>query len=405
MTTLNRYREIRARSLMLTEPLTAEDQVVQSMPDASPTKWHLAHTTWFFETFVFPKIGLSPVSPPLYREVFNSYYEGVGPQFSRAHRGTLSRPGVEEVRGYRTKVDACIERALEEGIAPELERLVELGLHHEEQHQELLITDIKHALCMNPLAPIYRASPVPKTSVHPRAPFRFDEGMHAIGLPIDHSGFCFDNETPEHQTFVPAFELSSKLVTNAEWLAFMRDGGYSKANLWLSDGWAWVNANSVKAPLYWHRGKSGYEVRTLHGVIAPEEDAPVTHISFFEADAFARWAGKRLPTEFEWEVAARANPQRELAQLLDSMPGYLHPRETGSIFGTGWQWTSSAYLPYPKYTPLPGSLGEYNGKFMNAQRVLRGGSLATPRDHVRPTYRNFFQPEKRWQFTALRLAN
>ena len=406
---LERYAAVRRQTMALVEPLTIEDLVVQSMPDASPAKWHLAHTTWFFDTFVAGPGG-QPVGSDAYRHLFNSYYNTVGSPFPRPRRGTLSRPTADEVMEYRRRVDDAVPLAVEgaKGDArAELLRTLEIGLHHEQQHQELLLTDIKHALGSNPLRPAYDAElPAPVAEASPLAMVGFEGGVKEIGH--DGEAFAYDNERPRHRVFVDDFAIGSRLVTNAEYRAFIEDGGYDSPALWLDEGWAWVQADGIEAPLYWERVDGTFRVYTLGGVRALAPHAPVCHVSFFEADAYARWASRRLPTEAEWEVAAAAAGDESRGTLLDDGP--LHPVGRAAegavthLWGEVWQHTASAYRPYPGFTPLPGALGEYNGKFMSGQMVLRGASCATPASHVRRTYRNFFQPDKRWQFTGFRLA-
>jgi ergothioneine biosynthesis protein EgtB len=395
-----RFREVRALTLHLCEPLEVEDYVVQSMPDASPARWHLAHTTWFFETFVLS--GQAPFHPD-YRFLFNSYYNAVGDRWERAARGALSRPTVREVMDYRRAVDKRVLDLFSTPAAEPLFSVVELGLHHEQQHQELLLTDLKHAFGLNPLRPAYRPAPPPQP-VAP-APLTWTEYPAEVRF-IGHGGteFAFDNERPRHRVHVGAFRLSGRLATCAEYLAFMNDGGYARPELWLSDGWAACGRHGWQAPLYWEKREGQWWLMTLHGLRPVDPAEPVCHISHYEADAFARWSGARLPTEAEWEVAAEGRPVR--GRFLD--PGRLHPAPAGAddsqLFGDAWEWTASAYSAYPGYRPPPGALGEYNGKFMCNQLVLRGGSCVTPPGHVRPTYRNFFGPEARWQFTGVRLA-
>jgi ergothioneine biosynthesis protein EgtB len=379
-----RYRDVRARTLALTAPLSAEDCALQSMPDASPAKWHLAHTTWFFETFVAaPHDAAYRPFDPAFRMLFNSYYNGIGEQYPRPERGLLSRPSLASVHAYRKHVDRamaeCCERAAHDR---RLAALIELGLNHEEQHQELILTDILHLLSRNPLAPaVYPAA----ERTQPPAPLEWI--AHPAGIAhIGHAGdgFAFDNETPRHRAWLEAFELASRPVTNGEFIAFIEDGGYRRPELWLSLGWDTVTSRGWTAPLYWQRDDSGFRAFTLHGTVDIEPDAPLEHISLFEADAYARWAGARLPTEFEWETAM-ASPNA--------------PRH-----GDVWEWTSSSYAPYPGYHAPAGAVGEYNGKFMCNQYVLRGSSVATPRGHARVTYRNFFPADARWQWTGVRLA-
>ena len=399
------YRQVRRTTESLAAPLSAEDQLVQSMPDASPVKWHLAHTSWFFDTFVLD--GLEG-EPPVRAEralLFNSYYEAVGPRVARSRRGLLSRPSLDEVQAYRREVDARMARWLEGGRLPAARaRLVELGLAHEQQHQELILTDVKHALHANPMAPAYletaRDAPA---AAHPVGWRRHEERIAWIGQ--DGAGFSFDNERPRHRVLVAGFELATRLVTAGEYLEFIRDGGYRAPSLWLSDGWAEVQASGWTAPLYWSEENGGFSLFTLGGRRPLDPVEPVCHLSYYEADAYAHWAGARLPTEFEWEVAA-AEPSAKGA-FLES--GALHPRAAAAagpaqMIGDAWEWTASAYAPYPGFRPEEGAAGEYNGKFMSGQMVLRGGSCATPRSHIRTTYRNFFPPAARWQFSGLRLA-
>ena len=409
---LEEISEVRRGSMALAEPLTPEDMMVQSCPEASPAKWHLAHTTWFFETFLLREFlpGYRAFHPD-FLWLFNSYYNSVSDQPAKQLRASFSRPGIDAILDYRAHVDAGLEMLFRGEPSEEARRRLVLGLHHEQQHGELLLTDIKHALWSNPLRPAYRTSPLPisPAGLGSQGWVCLDEGLYAVG----HEGenFCFDNEEPRHRVWLDAFELAERPVSNAEYLQFMEDDGYRRADLWLSEGWDTVRREGWEAPLYWHRkeGVPEWTLFTLHGdaPLANLLAAPVCHISYFEAEAFARWAGMKLPTEVEWEIAAEAvAPQRE--DLLEG--GVLHPRYAAGdgalrqIFGGVWEWTSSAYLGYPGYAALPGALGEYNGKFMCNQMVLRGGSVATPLSHIRPTYRNFFAPSTRWQFSGLRLA-
>jgi ergothioneine biosynthesis protein EgtB len=411
-----RFSEVRATTRALAEPLTAEDCALQSMPDASPVKWHLAHTTWFFETFLLaPHLPGHRPFHPQFRVLFNSYYNGVGDKHPRPERGMLSRPGLDDVLAYRAAVDEEMNTLLARRD-PALAPLIELGIQHEQQHQELILTDVKHLLSRNPLHPEYR-KPWPLTTVHAgrRTWIPHAERLREIGHRGD--GFAFDNEQPRHRVFVPAFELASHPVTNGDWLGFIADGAYRRPELWLSLGWDAVQANGWQAPLYWIPQESGWRTFTLHGLADPDPRAPVCHVSHFEADAFARWAGARLPTEFEWETAAAAvveahpAPTAHDGNFLES--GVFHPLapraaatagEPAQLFGDVWEWTQSAYAAYPGFRTAPGALGEYNGKFMCGQYVLRGGSCATPASHIRATYRNFFPPDARWQFSGLRLA-
>ena len=407
-----RYRAVRAASLALAEPLSAEDCALQSMPDASPTKWHLAHTSWYFETF-----ALEPGLPgyrsfePEFRVLFNSYYNAVGPQHARPQRGLLTRPSLAEVLAYREHVDAHMLALLSESARARdaaLREIALLGTHHEQQHQELMLTDLKHLFAQNPLAPVYR-----ETATRSAAPAD-TAGAHFVAFPggvreVGHAGggFAFDNEGPRHRVYLEPFALASRPVTNRDYLAFIDAGGYRSPDAWLSDGWAAVQRHGWEAPLYWQRRGDAWWTFTLGGARELGLDEPVAHVSFYEADAFARWAGARLPTEMEWESAAA--DAANAGNFAES--GALHPRpapEQGAglaqLFGDVWEWTRSAYAPYPGYAPPAGALGEYNGKFMANQIVLRGGSCATPADHIRASYRNFFYPDARWQFSGIRLA-
>lgn len=402
-----RLRQTRACSLDLARPLSDEDQVVQAMDDASPTKWHLAHTTWFFEAFVLSRFlpGYARFDEN-FEYCFNSYYEAVGPRHPRPFRGLLTRPSCAEVRAYRTYVDEALERLFEQGPDQDAAGLIELGINHEQQHQELLLTDILALFASQPLKPAYRDAPsgTPAGAISPMDFTAFDGGIVEIGH--DGDGFSYDNEGPRHEQLIRPFKLANRCVTNAEWIAFIEDGGYEAPALWLADGWNTINAESWRGPLYCEKGDDGYRQMSLAGLRALEPAAPVTHVSFFEADAFARWAGYRLPTEFEWEHASTRTS--ETGRTLGA--GHLRPMPScggdglTQMFGDVWEWTASAYLPYPGYRPAPGAVGEYNGKFMCNQFVLRGGSCATPDGHIRRTYRNFFYPHQRWQFTGLRLA-
>ena len=390
-----RYRAARALSAALAAPLSEADATLQSMEDASPAKWHLAHTTWFFETFLLrDHLPGYTRFDARFAFLFNSYYEAEGARIARFSRGMLSRPTLVQVADWRAHVDAAMEPLLGD---PALAPLIELGLAHEAQHQELLVTDIKHALFQNPLGPAYVEEPIYPASL-PAAQTWTDHPGGIARVGHDASGFAFDNEGPAHRVLIEPFALADRLVTNAEWAAFIADGGYAKPALWLADGWAWVQREGVTAPLYWHEG----EAFTLAGWQPRDPAAPVTHISYYEADAFAAWAGARLPTEFEWEVAAQGADSGSGTQL--DAAGPIAPRGGEGLFGDCWQWTRSAYLPYPRFKPAAGAVGEYNGKFMSGQFVLRGASCATPRGTARASYRNFFYPHQRWQFTGLRLA-
>jgi ergothioneine biosynthesis protein EgtB len=386
---LDAFRSVRAETERRAASLGAEDQMVQSMPDASPTKWHRAHTTWFFEQFLLvPQLSPYQVFDPDFAYLFNSYYVAAGPRHARPHRGLITRPDLARVCEYRAYVDAAVERLILTVADVKLRetlKILEIGLHHEQQHQELLLTDILHAFAQNPIAPSYDGDWRPPVSGEPSRAFaELSRGIHTIGFSGD--GFSFDNEGPPHRLFLEPVRIARSLVTNAQWLEFMADGGYAAPSLWLSDGWATVAAEGWSAPLYWGKRDGIWCSLTLAGLKPVEPSAPVTHVSYYEADAFARWAGKDLPAEAEWEVAARAN-------LLDD------------AFGVVWQWTRSAYAPYPGYRATSDALGEYNGKFMVNQMVLRGSSHATPAGHSRPSYRNFFYPTARWQFSGVRLAD
>jgi ergothioneine biosynthesis protein EgtB len=402
-----RYRAIRSATERLAAPLSPEDCAIQSMPDASPVKWHLGHTSWFFETFVLaPHLPDYALYEPAFRVIFNSYYNAVGDKHPRPQRGLLSRPSLDAVRGYRAHVDSAMVRLLADPQrAGNLWSLIELGLNHEQQHQELILTDLKHMLSCNPLLPVYLAAGDTARSPQPAIEWiEFDEALAEIGH--DGAGFAFDNETPRHREFIAAHALASRPVTNGEYLDFIADHGYRRPELWLSEGWDWVNANGISAPLYWDAFEGEPRRFTLHGVRPLVLEAPVCHVSLFEADAYARWAGARLPTEGEWEsAAARAPIEGHFAG-----DGHYEPRPglgltpIDQLFGDVWEWTQSAYAPYPGFRPAAGAIGEYNGKFMCNQYVLRGGSCATPRSHIRASYRNFFPASARWQFSGFRLA-
>ncbi len=402
----SRYRAVRETTLALAQPLSAEDQMVQSGTETSPTKWHLAHTTWFFETFLLlPHARGYRAFNEQYTYLFNSYYKQLEGHPLRTLRGTFSRPSLSEVLEYRRHVDGAMEEFVEEASAEQRE-LIELGLNHEQQHQELIVTDIKHAFWMNPLRPAYREGVAASGGEAPRMRWtEFSGGDYEIG----HAGpdFAFDNEEPQHRVHLPAFRLASRLVTNAEYLEFIADGGYARPELWLSDGWDQFNANSWRAPLYWEQREGKWQVFTCTGMRALEPNEPVCHVSFYEADAYARWAKARLATEAEWEIAAATVPID--GNFLESERLHVAPARDGAglqqMFGDAWEWTASPYVAYPGYRAAAGALGEYNGKFMCNQLVLRGGSCVTPRNHIRATYRNFFPPQARWQFMGIRLAN
>ena len=406
----DQYQRVRQASELLCATLEPEDYVIQTMPEMSPTKWHLAHTSWFFETFVIKThaAGYRPLNPQ-YAFLFNSYYNAAGKMHFRPHRGLISRPTVKDTFNYRKHVDAAVLRLLREageGKFEELEPLIALGLNHEQQHQELMLTDIKHVFWMNPLRPAFSADQLPRAAAAAACQWHdCPGGLAEIGH--EGAGFCFDNERPRHQVFVNPFALGTKLVSNREYLAFMEDGGYGRAELWLSLGWTAVNDHGWHSPFYWEKRDGRWWMMTLAGMRPVQGSEPVCHLSYFEADAYARWAGARLPTEAEWEVCASPAPLE--GQFVES--GHFHPAPAAGaadvleqMFGTLWQWTQSAYSPYPGYRAAAGALGEYNGKFMCNQYVLRGASCATPRSHARRTYRNFFPPDARWQFMGLRLA-
>lgn len=445
------YQQIRRATEQLSAPLSEADCAVQSMPDASPTKWHLAHTSWFFETFVLEResAAYQPFHPQ-FRVLFNSYYQSVGEQYARPQRGLLTRPALREVLDYRAHVDAQMQKLLNQPdrLTHELSAIIELGLQHEQQHQELILTDIKHLFSLNPLRPVYRAASEPESATSPALRWqRYDEGLYDIGHAGD--GFAFDNELPRHRVFLNSFELAARAVTNREYLAFINDGGYERPEWWLSGGWLAVQEYGWRAPLYWQHEGDAWFTHTLTGWRAVNPDEPVTHISYYEADAYARWADDRLPTEFEWEVAANEAAQAATAGETDSPQSAQRPQRdsTGSViavssvtdfsapgnvaqnyngnfvesgrlhpapadaastlaqmFGDVWEWTRSPYSPYPGFHAAAGALGEYNGKFMCNQMVLRGGSCVTPASHIRATWRNFFPPQARWQFSGLRLA-
>jgi ergothioneine biosynthesis protein EgtB len=403
-----RFHDVRRFTERLAAPLSAEDQTVQTMPDVSPTKWHRAHTTWFFETFVLGRhrSGYEAVDPA-YAFLFNSYYEGVGPRHARPQRGLLTRPGIAEIADYRRRVDAAMDAFLDDEPADDVAWLIELGVNHEQQHQELLLMDIKHVLATSPLRPAYadgdqRAGAGRLASGGDRSPGWIEHPGGIVRVGHDGEGFAFDNEGPRHDVLLQPFALRAALVTAGDWLEFIEAGGYHEAGLWMSDGWATVQSEEWRAPAYWARGDDGWSVQTLTGPRPVDPSEPVVHVSWYEADAFARWAGCRLPSEAEWEATVASLPSDD---SLGADSWGLHPRAGGGQWcGEVWQWTSSAYAPYPGFRPAAGAVGEYNGKFMVNQQVLRGGACVTPPGHTRSTYRNFFYPASRWAFSGLRLA-
>ena len=398
---LDRFLSVRRQTEALAEPLSAEDQTVQSMPDASPTKWHLAHTTWFFETFLLkPQLAGYRAFDPAYEYLFNSYYEAVGPRHPRPQRGMITRPGVDAVLAYRRHVSEAMVPLIAQSNATDL---IELGLHHEQQHQELILMDIKHALSLNPLFPAYAPERVPATTGVPLGWLEFEGGLVGMGHAgaASGGGFAFDNEGPRHRIWVDPFALATRLVTCGEYEAFIADGGYRRPEFWLSAGWDCVKQRGWDAPLYWHEDG----IFTLAGLRPRRAEEPVCHVSFYEAAAYAKWAGKRLPREAEWEIAA-GDVALDGNMLED---GLLQPAPAAGggltqMIGDVWEWTASPYVAYPGFREPAGAIGEYNGKFMANQMVLRGGCAATPRDHIRSTYRNFFPPDARWMFGGIRLA-
>jgi ergothioneine biosynthesis protein EgtB len=416
-----RYAQARRQTMRLAEPLSEADCQVQSMPDASPTKWHLAHVTWFFETFVLARF--EPHFKPFhaaFKVLFNSYYHGVGDQHPRAQRGLVTRPGLAEVKAYRAAVDERMAALLNQPLSAEAATLVELGLQHEQQHQELILTDLKHLLWHNPLAPVYRSNwPLAPVARVPAGWVSFEGSLVEIGH--TGAGFGFDNEFPRHRCHLAPYALGNRLVTHGEWLEFVADGGYREPRWWLSAGWDWLRQQRIESPLYWRacdEGTQGWRSFTLHGQVALDPHTPVVHVSLYEADAYARWRGAeqglplRLPSEAEWEHAAQQHAPATLARGNFVESGALHPMPVPAalpgvpmqLFGDVWEWTHSSYQGYPGFKPWAGAVGEYNGKFMVNQYVLRGGSCATPRDHIRASYRNFFPADARWQFSGVRLA-
>jgi ergothioneine biosynthesis protein EgtB len=413
-----RYRAVRRNSEVLVEPLESDDYLLQAAPFVSPAKWHLAHVSWFFETFLTgPFLSGYQTFQPQFAYLFNSYYNAVGPQFPRPQRGLLSRPTVEEVMRYRRYVDQAMDELLAtagDAIWRQVAARTLLGCAHEEQHQELLLTDLKYNLALNPLAPAYRADLAPRTASS--TVLRWQEcpgGDFEIGHPGGHptgaggDGFAFDNETPRHHARLDDYAMATRPVSNGEYRSFIDDGGYRRPDLWLSDGWAAVCDGGWQAPLYWSQEDGEWWTYTLGGRRRVDDDEPVCHVGFYEAEAFARWSGVRLPSEAEWEAVAQRQPVRgnlREKDVLHPAPGEAGDDPIGQLFGDVWEWTASAYQPYPRYRPAPGALGEYNGKFMCNQVVLRGGSCVTPQDHLRASYRNFFYPADRWQFSGIRLA-
>lgn len=417
---IEQFNTTRQRSIDLTSSLTEADCVVQSMPDASPIKWHLAHTTWFFETFILEKFEarFAPFDPS-FRVLFNSYYNGIGEKHPRAQRGLLTRPNLSEVLAYRQNVNLRVLDVWQRHQGAELATLIELGLQHEQQHQELMLTDVKHLFSCNPLFP---ALPIVLPNHHTSVSqipsqaqwVEFSAGLVELGAPDSSKGFCFDNETPKHRAFVEAFSISTRLVTNREYLAFVEAGGYANPDLWLAEAWDWLHSQMITHPLYWHlagtKGEEKWHEFTLAGLCALDLDQPVCHLSYFEADAYAHWAGARLPTEMEWELAAQAaagvpsSAVHAQTALAKEKAGTNAAQEIQQLFDHCWQWTSSSYMPYPGFRAQAGAIGEYNGKFMVNQYVLRGSSSFTPKFHSRISYRNFFPTSARWQMSGLRLA-
>ncbi|MFI5041592.1 MAG: ergothioneine biosynthesis protein EgtB [Acidimicrobiales bacterium] len=397
----DRYCEVRDWTEALAAPLSAEDQTVQSMPDVSPTKWHRAHTTWFFETFVLgPHAKGYDLYDPRFAHLFNSYYESVGPRHPRPERGLISRPGAAEIGIYRRHVDDRMSELLACGPPPDVAGLIELGIHHEQQHQELLLMDIKHVLSLNPLRPAYGSDHNPAGARAP-APGWLTHPGGVVEVGSDGTGFCFDNETPRHEVLLRPFQLAAGLVTCGDWIAFIADGGYHRPELWMSDGWALATTQGWESPLYWERAGGDWAMFTLAGPRPVDVATPVVHVSWFEADAFARWAGARLPLEAEWEAVAPAPSGTEARGLH---PGTATADDPGQWYGHVWQWSASPYTAYPGFRAAAGAVGEYNGKFMVNQQTLRGSCCATPPGHARRSYRNFFPPAARWAFAGLRLA-
>jgi len=405
MQALERYTKVRQQTETICKPLLPEDFVVQPIEDVSPPKWHLAHTTWFFETFILvPHQTDYKLFHPRYSFLFNSYYESVGERTVRATRGNLSRPTTEEIQAYRKHVDEAMTDLLNESISDEVASLLEVGLHHEQQHQELLVTDIKYILGNNPLFPVYQPEEKRNITLPEQEWLPIKKGLYQIGFHGE--DFHWDNESGLHTVYLEDAQLSNRLVTNGEFLAFIEDGAYQRFDLWLSEAWSWVQEENIDRPLYWHKIEGEWFYYTLSGLQKLDLNAPVTHISYFEADAYATWKGCRLPSEAEWEVATLQYGKIDCQHNNYLDQGNYKPvaSSNNQFYGNCWEWTNSAYLPYPNYEKPPGALGEYNGKFMINQMVLRGGSCATPADHIRATYRNFFPTNARWQFSGMRLA-
>lgn len=404
---IDRFLSVRQQTVNLSKPLSEADMTIQAAEFVSPSKWHLAHTSWFFEEFLLRTLGRQTTAAEDYRFLFNSYYETIGSRQAQARRGLITRPSLDVVLDYRVRVDEAVVQTLRSCVDTAIQDIIELGLHHEQQHQELFLTDILYNLAQNPFFPAYH-SPVTTTQQYQSEPtakmLAFCGGLELIGH--DGNGFGFDNEFPQHKVYLAPFQLASTLVTNAEWVEFIEDGGYRNPLLWLADGWKAAQTENWQMPLYW-LNKDGYQSMTLAGLQPVNSLAPVTHISYFEADAYSRWAGKRLPTETEWEIAARQQPlSGNFAHTRNYQPQPASSKgdTMQQMYGDVWEWTSSPYIAYPGFKTRPGAVGEYNGKFMNGQYVLRGGSCVSPAGHLRPSYRNFFYPHQRWQFSGLRLA-
>ncbi|MDN3383407.1 ergothioneine biosynthesis protein EgtB [Pseudoalteromonas sp. APC 3358] len=405
---VKRFCSVRGESLAIIEPLTVEDCQLQAMADASPSKWHLAHTTWFFETFLLSVYCKQyTVFNSHYRMLFNSYYNGIGEQFKRAHRGSLSRPSLDEVLAYREHVDSCVVELLKTEVSPQIKDIIELGLHHEQQHQELMLMDIKYNFSVSPLFPQYKTSFLnsqnKSTDIKPLNFINFEQGIINIGTNADDE-FAYDNERPKHQVLIHPFSFANRLVTNGEYLEFINAGAYSNPQYWLSDGWANIQNNALTQPLYWHCIDNEWFEFTHYGLEPLNLNAPICHVSYFEASAYANFVKARLPTEFEWEYAAKNTPSTEINNHYLTPQQAKGDAEINQLTDSCWQWTNSAYLPYPGFKPIEGIAGEYNGKFMNNQMVLRGGCVFTPQNHLRQTYRNFYYPHQAWMCSGIRLA-